>query len=175
MARTKNYSAATARHQVPALFRTVEWQRGTRNADIGGGPWDLGTQYLASCGVTSLISDPGNRAPSHNAAVIRSLRCEPPDTATISNVLNVIQSPRERSDVIALAASLLQRDGVAYFSVYGGNRSGCGGPTRDGWQENRALRTYVDEVKRSFGDVRLVGKMIVATTPRRRRGCQTPR
>lgn len=56
-------SANTSRKQLPALMGKetapyVQYKRGTKNADIGGGRFDLGTQALKKKGVKNFVYDP---------------------------------------------------------------------------------------------------------------------
>ena len=121
------------------------------NADIGGGKWDLTTEFLALHGVRNIIFDPFNRSTAWNDAALREIRELSESghltTSTVANVLNVIREPEVRAEVIQLAA-LSPR---AYFSVYEGDRSGVGKQTRDGWQENRRIQDYVAELEPYYG------------------------
>ena len=87
-------SRNTSRNQVPALFKQVAWIPGTVNLDVGGGRYDRGTAYLADQDVTSIVFDPFNRSEAHNLAALRQLAKTRADTATITNVLNVIKEGR---------------------------------------------------------------------------------
>jgi len=124
---------------------------GTRNADIGGGRFDKGTDALGSSGVENVIFDPYNREKSHNDAALRIIKAGVP-TATVSNVLNVIKEPEVRQEVIQLA----RYAETAYFYVYERDGSGVGCPTRDGWQENRKLEDYIPEIAKVFAHVEVV-------------------
>lgn len=167
MARDR-YSAKTSLAQIAAVFKPsigIRWLPGTRNLDVGGGRYDLGTQHLASLGVANLVFDPGNRPESWNDEVVRLVTERPADTATISNVLNVIESPEDRLGVLAFAAGHVRRDGVVYITVYEGDGKGVGKETPKGWQENRTTVSYVPEVAQVFGDVKRKGKLIIAREP----------
>lgn len=155
-------SAKTSRKQVPALHKALlkakVWQPGDVNADIGGGKYDLTTKALCRAGVTNLVYDPFNRSESHNQTVLRLIQ-ERATTATVANVLNVIAEPENRAEVIELASQASR----VFFTVYEGNKSGVGCATRDGWQENRKLGTYLPEIRRflkaeaqSLGRLRLI-------------------
>lgn len=153
-------SAKTSRKQVPALHAELARRGlvGPRNIDIGGGAWDTATEFLASLGVENRVFDPYNRT---REECIATLSAGPFDTATISNVLNVIGEKPRRFEVIELA-SLASRK--AYFSVYKAPRRG---PTRDGWQEGRALESYLPEILQSFRHAVVVGGFIEASGARR--------
>jgi hypothetical protein len=87
------------------------------------------------------------------------------DTATISNVLNVIAEPAARDQVIRQAADAIKADGEAYFSVYDGDRSGKGKETPRGYQLNRKLGDYIDEIEKHFGSVTKKGNILIAKEP----------
>lgn len=142
------------------------WKSQDVNADIGGGRWNMASEALARVGVLNLVYDPFNRPSDHNEVILPLLSRV--TTATISNVLCVIAEPEARLEVIKLAALAP----VAYFTVYEGNRSGVAGPTRDGWQENRKLASYLDEIRvvmgaelQTLGGLRMIVAKRVATRP----------
>jgi hypothetical protein len=152
--------------KLPAVFNKVkEWVSGTVNADIGGGRFDNATDWLRDRGVTNLIIDWFNRDRAFNEANINRVRGGQADTATASNVLNVIQESDARDLVIRQAADAIKEDGVAYFYIYEGDKSGTGKQTTSGWQENRRTQDYIDEISQHFGDVTRQGQMIVARNP----------
>jgi len=154
----------------PAVFNIVGkeggWKKGTINADIGGGRFETATEYLKEQGVTNVIWDPFNRPPKENAAAVEKIANGKSDTATVSNVLNVIAEPKARDMVIASAASSLKAGGAAYFSIYEGDRSGQGHATPKGYQLNRPTKDYVGEISKFFGDVTVRHGVIVATQPK---------
>lgn len=154
----------------PAVFKRVKWESGNVNADIGGGKHDTATDYLSEQGVENLIYDPYNRSKEHNDMVISRIRGGQANTATVSNVLNVINTPEGRANVIRSAADAVGQDGVAYFSIYVGDMSGVGRITKDtngkkSWQENRKTNTYIPEIEQYFGDVTLRSGIIEARHP----------
>lgn len=158
-------SAKTSRNQVPALFNHpgLRGKSGSRNIDVGGGRFDKGTQHLFdNYGIQSKVLDPYNRSEEHNNAVDEEYLANPADTATVANVLNVIKEPEHRQLVIKNAHKYLKPDGEAYFSVYEGNGSGEGTTTRDGWQENRKLVSYLPEIKAIFPSAKVSNGAIVA-------------
>ena len=161
-------SAKTSINQskMPATFSRVEFAPGTRNADIGGGSFDNATEYLKGKDVENVIFDPFNRTKEANDAAVAKIRDGQSDTATVNNVLNVIQEPDQRSQVIAQAANAIKPDGTAYFLIYEGNADGAGKKTKIGtWQENRKAADYIDEIGQYFSDVKKAGNLLVATGP----------
>lgn len=158
-------SADTALKQIAAAFKTIAWEPGTKNADIGAGPYDLATEYLAEKGVTSIPWDVFGRPAAENEAAVRAIRHGQADTATVMNVLNVIAEDTAREGVIVNAADAIKSDGTAYFQIYAGDGRGEGRATTKGWQNNRRTKLYVDEIKEYFGDVKTKGNLITAKQP----------
>ncbi len=160
-------SAKTSIKQVPALFKHPGVRFGDVNIDIGGGRFDLATNYLAERGTRNLVFDPYNRGSDENSATLNYLMSgNKADTATCANVLNVIAEPRARANVILETAKAIGEDGTAYFMVYEGDGSGQGKETSSGWQNNRKTADYVQEISQYFDDVTRQGKLITARRPK---------
>lgn len=160
-------SAKTSLRQVPALFKDKNVLFGDVNIDIGGGKYDLATEFLAERGTQNLVFDPYNRGETTNRATLDFLRDgSRADTATNANVLNVIAEAPARANVILEMAKAIKPDGKAYFMVYEGDGSGVGRETSAGWQNNRKTADYVDEIKRYFDSVERRGKLIIASNPK---------
>ena len=160
-------SAKTSIKQVPALFKHPGVRFGDVNIDIGGGRFDLATNYLAERGTRNLVFDPYNRGSEENSATLNYLMSgNKADTATCANVLNVIAEPRARANVILETAKSIGEDGTAYFMVYEGDGSGQGKETSSGWQNNRKTADYVQEIRQYFDDVTRQGKLITARRPK---------
>jgi hypothetical protein len=157
-------SANTSLNQIPASFKAIDWEPGTTNTDIGGGRFDTGTEYLAGQGVTNLIFDPFNRDEKFNRHVFEELK-KGTNTATVSNVLNVIAEPEIRFEVIRQAAKAIKPDGAAYFQIYEGDASGEGRQTSKGWQNNAKTASYMEDVKKYFSGVTRRGNVITAKGP----------
>lgn len=156
------HSDKTSRNQIAATFKRVQWVNGTVNADIGGGKYDLATEFLKTKGVLNLIYDPYTRSAEHNAAVIKQLKQRKADTATVNNVLNVIKEPNARELVIKQAYGAIKPDGIAYFLIYAGDHSEMGKITTDGWQENQPPKFYMPEIQKYFPSIKLSGNLIAA-------------
>lgn len=154
-------SAKTCVNQIPAAFKKIAWQPGTRNLDYGGGKYNTATEYLLGRYVFNFVYDPYNRDEFYNSGVLIALRKQPADTATICNVLNVIKEPEVRRHVLENVKALVRRGGEVYISVFRGKNSPPG-PTCNGWQENRALGTYLREVRDVYSDAEMQRGMIVA-------------
>jgi hypothetical protein len=150
---------------LPRLFKRCRFAPGTVNADLGGGRFDTATAWLASLGVENLVWDPHWRSLGHNAAVAARVSGGRADTATVANVLNVIREADARAHVVALAADAVGTRGVAYFQVYEGDGTGAGRRTARGWQENRPLASYLDEIARHFRRVEAAAGIVAARNP----------
>jgi N12 class adenine-specific DNA methylase len=160
-------SAKTSIKQIPALFKDKNVKFGKVNIDIGGGKFDLATDYLKSIGTLNLVFDPYNRSEAVNADTLNYLRGGyKADTATCANVLNVIKEPAARANVILETAKAILPNGRVYFMVYEGDGSGVGKETSSGWQNNRKTRDYMDEIRKYFRGVQRQGKLITATEPK---------
>lgn len=161
-------SAKTSIMQIPALFKHKAVKFGDVNIDIGGGRFDLATNYLASIGTTNLVFDPFNRPETTNASTLDYLHSgKRADTATCANVLNVIAEEEARKNVILEVAKAIKPDGTAYFMVYEGNGTGIGKETSAGYQNNRKTADYVQEISQWFDSVQRSGKLITATKPKK--------
>jgi hypothetical protein len=151
---------------LPALFRQVQerygWARGSRNLDLGGGPYDHATAYLARRGVSNVVYDPGHQGGRELGAARSWLNRGAFDTVTAANVLNVIPTAAERSALLATAARSVKPGGLAFFSVYEGNACGRGCATVRGWQANARREAYIPELERWFDDVERAGALLVA-------------
>lgn len=166
-------SADTSVNMLPKLFNKMPresalFERGSINLDVGGGKFETVTDYLHARGVHNFVLDPYNRSEAHNNR-IRELIATPKqaDTATLSNVLNVIRYEGHRIHCLEVAAEALRWDGVCFITVYEGSKSGRGKKTTKGFQLNRRTKAYVSEVEEVFRDVELAKNgIIIARDPR---------
>jgi hypothetical protein len=159
-------SARTSVNTIPRSFKKVQWEPGKVNLDLGGGKYDTATDFLSKKGVKNLVYDPYNRSLEHNLSVKDFVLKNKVDTVTINNVLNVIREPESRSLVIRNAALSLKPEGTAYFQVYAGDKTRIGKETTKGWQENKGIKDYMDEIRAYFKEVKSMSSMIVARIPR---------
>lgn len=160
-------SAKTSIKQVAGLFKDKNAKFGKTNIDVGGGRFNLVTDYLAERGTKNMVFDPYNRGVDENTATLRYLQNGGrADTATCANVLNVIREPDARANVILEVAKCIRDSGTAYFTVYEGDGSGEGRQTSSGWQNNRKTADYVSEIGLYFDDVQRKGKLIIAANPK---------
>lgn len=149
--------------KLPAVFKMVSFKPGTVNIDYGGGRFDNVADYLAQYDVINLVYDPYNRTQEHNKEVIKLVKEHGgADTATCSNVLNVIKEPEVRKNVLQNIKKLVKPSGEVYITVYEGTGKGDEGATKSGYQLNRKTADYLDEIQEVFPDAKRKGKLIIA-------------
>ncbi len=150
--------------KLPAIFNMVTFNPGTVNLDYGGGRFNNVAEYLKQYDVINLVYDPYNRSSEHNQEVIRLIREHGgADTATCSNVLNVIKEPEVRLNVLKNISKLVKSGGTVYITVYGGKGNSSEGPTKSGYQLNRKTADYLEEIQQVFPDAKRKGKLIVCS------------
>lgn len=147
-----------------SAYRDGKISLGPVNADIGGGQYDDITNWLESKGVKNIVWDRFNRDKSFNAMAESSLRGGQADTATVSNVLNVIPETAARKAVIATAKDTLRPGGKAYFTMYAAPKAGLV-EGRDAFQAGTKAKTYIPEIEQVFGpgSVQQSGDILIAT------------
>jgi hypothetical protein len=156
-------SAATSTNMIPRLFKKVPFKPGSVNLDIGGGKYETATEYLHSLHVHNFVYDPFNRDISHNSKIYRMLVANSfADTATLSNVLNVIKPRQLRLDALEIASKAVGTRGICHITVYEGDRTGNGRRTTKGWQHHRKLKEYLSEAQLVFEHVGIKGGVISA-------------
>lgn len=148
-------SADTSTNQLPGVFKKVTWEPGTKNIDIGGGKYDVATEYLAAQDVTNYVYDPYNRTKEHNDAVMQE---QPFDTATINNVLNVIPESEHQRQVLEMARNVVKPGGMIYIIVYEGDKSGIEKTTSKGYQHNKPTKYYLEIIKSVFPEESVILK-----------------
>ena len=162
-------SKDTSIKQIAAVFKKPEifdLKEGSVNLDIGGGKFDLGTDYLRNeRGIENLVFDKFNRSPEHNEEVLNRIReTGGADSATAANILNVIEEPEARKRVIQQSYDYTREGGKVFFQVYEGSGTGVGRGTTKGWQNNKKTSEYLPEIEGIFGEgnVQRKGNIIIA-------------
>lgn len=166
-------SADTARNVLPAVFKRVKetfgWH-GTANFDLGSGPFNKLSEALKKLDIINLKVDPRHYNSTYNQRNSLSATLNA-DTATVSNVLNVLPTKMERRKVLLELARVMRLGCVVYITVNEGTRSGikrCW--KRDGqynYQLNRPLKWYLKEVQSIFPYAYITNKMIVVPITRK--------
>lgn len=125
---------------------------GRRIVDVGGGAYDANSAYVAQKYLIDCnVYDPYKRDAQHNLKVIESSRVRPFDATVSFSVLNVISDDEARLGHIRLCQNILKTGGKAIFKVWPGDGTGIGRQTASGYQSNRDIHTYVDEIRNIFG------------------------
>lgn len=152
--------------KLPTTFTKFSFVPGTRNFDLGGGRFDNATEYLNRLGVENVIYDPFNRSRKHNEnAIKKSYRAF--DTCTINNVLNVVDNLDEINNIVKRANFVLKPNGVAFFKIYEGDKTGIGRPTKDDcYQQNKKAGWYKFFVENFFEEVYKVGDIVIGKRPK---------
>ena len=151
--------------KLPAVFNLVQFTPDTINLDYGGGKFDNAAEFLATKNVINLVYDPFNRSSSHNEDVLAKIKeHNGADSATLSNVLNVIKEESIREEVLNNIKQLIKPGAELYITVYEGDKSEEGRETKAGYQLNRKTSSYLDEIIKIFGEgnVKQKGKLIIA-------------
>ena len=151
--------------KLPAIYKLVNFPKGSVVLDFGGGRYDNGVEYLNSIGCEGYVYDPYNRTSEHNAEVVKAIRSNGgADIVLNSNVLNVIKEAAARRTVLKNIKKLVKPSGKIYITVYEGNGSGEGKQSKkDSFQLNRKTADYLEEIQEVFPDATRKGKLIVAT------------
>lgn len=125
---------------------------GPRNFDNGGGEHDDNTQYLKEkYNIENIVYDPFMRPLEHNENALEQAQIKPFDTCTSISVLNVINTIKSRLAHIKICDKILKANGLAFFKVWAGNKSQIPTEVEGGYQSNKDIEGYIDEVKEAFG------------------------
>lgn len=140
----KYSSAATSINskKVPVLFKKIKFKPGTSNLDYGAGKWDTASQFLESLGVINYPYDPYNRTEEENNVALSKTDY---DTATLSNVLNVISEREIRHQILKDIKAHVKDGGIIYISVYEGDGSSKikYNEKKNSCQLNKPLKDYI--------------------------------
>lgn len=143
------------------------------NLDVGSGPFSCMTDCLKKLNIVNITYDPYWFSQRHNlASLSKAFRLA--TTATFGNVLNVIRSRRERSDVMWLVRAVMKEGNYVYFSVYSGDKSSncityLSAEGERCYQANRPLKSYLGEVTNVFPGAYLSGNLLIASIARKSR------
>jgi hypothetical protein len=153
--------------KLPAAFTQLNkegaFKKGSVNIDIGGGRFDNADELLQKSDATNLVYDPFNRTKAHNANVVDAVSGGNADTATINNVLNVIDGEANQLKVLKQAKDAVKKDGKVFISVYQGKGDGVGKATSKGFQKNKKTKDYLELVKKVFPNAKIEKNIIRAT------------
>lgn len=158
-------SSLTSLPQVAATFKShlFDTPSGEINVDLGGGKYDIATEYLKQRGIINLVIDPYNRSDEFNQKNENIARERGAYSVTVNNVLNVIKEPEERENVIKRAKSFLNEGGKCFFLIHYKKGETARKTKKDSWQNHMPPRDYVPEISKYFTNIRIVGNLIVAS------------
>lgn len=158
-------SSATSLNQVASTFKRVELPKGL-NLDYGGGRYDKASDELVERGVLNLVYDPFNRNETHNLMARASVFfAGGADSATVNNVLNVIDDDGALLEVVRQTANGIKSDAKAHFLIYEGDASSCATSTSKGWQRNAKSENYRVFLEAYFSDVSRKGNLFSCSGP----------
>ena len=133
------------------------------NLDVGGGHHEDATLYLAERKVKNVVYDHIHKSAEHNAKAISFvIGIGGSHSVTLSDVLNVIPSWRDRDAVLYYSKFLARKSAPIYIGVYEGDKSGVGKMTRKGWQANLELGEYEKAIANRFEIVSIKDGVITA-------------
>ena len=142
------------KEKLPASFNKLNkekvFKEGSTNIDLGGGRFNNANDLLKKKGARNLVYDPFNRTEEYNKEVIAQAANGQSDTATLFNVLNVIEDVPNQIKVLEQANNALKPGGEAFISVYEGSGTGVGKKTSKGYQQNKKTKEYLNLVKEVF-------------------------
>ena len=148
---------------VPKMFKKVRWRSYTVNLDVGGGYHEDATLYLAERKVHNVVYDPDHKSAEHNAKAISFvIGIGGSHSVTLSNVLNVIPSWRDRDAVLYYSKFLARKSAPIYIGVYEGDKSGVGKMTYKGWQANLEIGEYEKAIANRFEIISIEDGVITA-------------
>jgi hypothetical protein len=138
-------------------FTDIDWVPGTKNFDCGSGDkYKFINEYLLYRFHIKNISYDPYTIPKHiNDNALKMVASGNFDTATSMSVLNVIFDKNVRLKHLKLIYSALKKNGIAYFKIYQGDKSGIVNTTRF-HQNNLELEYYVGEIKDVFGKIEVI-------------------
>lgn len=124
---------------------------GERIFDNGGGSSDANRNYVKERYNKSLsVYDPFMRSEDHNREVLNEADKNPFDASVSISVLNVINNKESRIEHITRNFEVITEEGKSFFIVWPGNGSGEGQEIDDGYQSNKGIESYVDEISEVF-------------------------
>ena len=133
------------------------------NLDVGGGYHKDATLYLAERKVRNVVYDHIHKSAEHNAKAISFvIGIGGSNSVTLSDVLNVIPSWRDRDAVLYYSKFLARKSAPIYIGVYEGDKSGVGKMTREGWQANLEISEYEKAIANRFEIVNIKDGVITA-------------
>ena len=158
-------SAKTSIKHIPkpakVLIEQNELEHNSINLDIGGGKFNLMTNFFLNEGITNYIYDPFNKSEEHNRMVQEITSNGKSDSVTIFNVLNVIKEEFEQLKVLKQAENAIKEGGKVYiysdYKIKGKEPGEVKG--RDSYQQYYGLKELLPIVEKVFPNAILNSKL----------------
>jgi len=142
-------------------FNDIDWVKNTKNFDCGssGTHYKLINEYLLyKFHLKNISYDPYVLPKHENEYALKLVKKRDFDTATSMSILNVIPDRESRIAHIELVKSALKPNGIAYFKIWQGDKSGILtlSKLKRYHQNNLKLEYYIDEIKEVFKKVEII-------------------
>lgn len=150
----KYSSANTSINKVGRLYKVFCHEKPNGKVlDFGAGKYRKGTIFL---------QDKGFDVDSYEPSLYDNLPSDKYNTILISNVLNVIAENEIIIDILNTCKELLESNGRVLITVYEGNKSGKGKPSKkDCYQRNARTAEYIGLVSKVFENVKIKQNIII--------------
>ena len=138
---------------------------GSKNLDLSSGRYRETSDVLSEDGVTNFRFDPAEAVRDEGRVEeggqriteqelrdnVDQVRDGQADTATIFGQLGATKNLEDRVLLLERAKNALKPNGELFITVDGGNKTGKGAATSEGWQNNKPLEAYIPEIAEVFG------------------------
>lgn len=154
MLNQKYSSANTSINKVGRLYKVFCHEKPNGKVlDFGAGKYRKGTIFLR---------DKGFVVDSYEPSLQDNLPIGKYNNILISNVLNVIAENEIIIDILNTCKELLESDGRVLITVYEGDKSGKGKPSKkDCYQRNARTAEYIKLVSKVFDNVKIKQNIII--------------
>lgn len=150
----KYSSSNTSINKVGRLYKVFCHEKTNGKVlDFGAGKYRKGTMFL---------QDKGFDVDSYEPSLNDNLPSDKYNTILISNVFNVIAEDEIILQILKTCKELLESDGRVLITVYEGNKSGKGKPSKEGcYQRNTRTAEYINLVSKVFENVKIKQNIII--------------
>jgi len=160
---TGKESKGTSLNQLPAgIKKLISFNIGVKdgiNLDYGAGKYVKATKFLYIHNITNIPYDPYNLSELNNhLALIICIKRGGADSATMLNVLNVIPTKEERIEAINRMLIHMKPEAKAIIGVYAKSGKGILERTIKGWQNNKTISFYKEEIEEAFPNINIIKK-----------------
>jgi 2-polyprenyl-3-methyl-5-hydroxy-6-metoxy-1,4-benzoquinol methylase len=160
---TQQFTSANTsinKNKLPAIANKIDFAQYQNKSilDYGCGKYDNFLNHLTLCGLISKGYDKYNRDSEYN----QNSLSQKYDIITCNNVLNVISENTIVTEILMQIKSLLNENGIAYFTVYEGNKSGIGAISKkDCYQRNETTKFYITILQSIFSNVIIKNNVLI--------------